>query len=774
MASIAGFLVISVGCGVLGSALFIPAIAVTTVAAETGTTVLEAVPAEVQLPDTWERSDIYASDGTTLLATFYDQNRVLVGIEDISQPMRDAVVALEDRRFYTHSGVDVQGMMRAFINNAIGQEGMQGASTLTQQFIKNSLIQQAQEKGDTAAADAAVEFSYARKLREAKMAVELEKQYSKDQILEWYLNIAQFGPSLYGVEAAANYYFGVKAKDLTVVQAATIAAVTQTPNGLDPENFAERNKVRRDDALSAMLRDAYITKEQYDEAVATDVTASLNITKTQSSCQAADKFSGSGFFCDYVLEEIRNSPAFGKTETERTALLQRGGLRIVTTIDLSMQAAAKEAIEDNIPTGDPSGVAQALSSVEPGTGKIRAMAQNRDYRLEGTPDNTYTAINYNADLAYGGSRGFQPGSTFKPFTLAAWLNAGHALREPFDGSKQRYTKESWNAKCIEGGTMMISLWNVKGGARNPNTALAATTGSMNASYAAMEKKLDLCDIRDLAASMGVTRADDKEWDFYPSQVLGTNVVAPLAMAGAYATFASGGIFCRPTALESVATRDGEEIPLPEDRCERALSEGVANSVSYALQTVIAGGTGTKARLAGGRPAAGKTGTTDDSEAAWFCGYTPQLATAIWAGTPAKPTELKGTIGGKPFRAGAFGGDLSAPVFKAFMDVALDGQEKRGFPAPPNSLLNGKQVRVPSVLGMDANTAKQQLEAEDFTVKFNSQKVFSDNYPANTVAQQSPSGSAYPGGTITLTLSDGPQQQPFPPFPPFPPNDGQSH
>jgi membrane peptidoglycan carboxypeptidase len=755
---LAGFLVVSLACGILASALFLPVVAIAKVATDTGTKVLAAVPADLQLPELSQRSYMYASDGT-LLATFYAQNRVVVSLDDISQAMQDAVVALEDRRFYEHSGVDVQGMARAFINNSANPDEVQGASSLTQQFVKNSLIQQAALEEDEEAADAAIEMSYGRKLREAKMAVELEKKHGKKKILEGYLNIAQFGPSIYGVEAAAQYYFSVSAKELTPVQAATIAAITQLPNGLDPEQFPDANKDRRNDALKAMLRDKYITQAEYDEAIAVDVAESLAITKTPSSCDAADS-RNAGFFCDYVVAEMLRSEAFGKDAAARTAMLQRGGLHITTTLDLKMQGDALAAIETRVPMGDASGVAQALTAVEPGTGKIKAMAQNRHYKGGDTDDVTTTAINYNVDLKYGGSSGFQPGSTFKPFILTQWLISGHSLRETFDGSRTQYSSsDPWSAKCVDGGDVRPpDGWRVSGGARKNNTALAATIGSMNASYAAMLKKLDLCDVRDLVASMGITRADGNEWETIPSMVLGVNEVSPLAMAGGYATFAAGGIYCPPTAIESVTDSAGNAIALPERECRRVFDEGVANAVSYALRQAVAGGTGTAARIKDGRQTAGKTGTTDDSKAAWFCGYTPQLATAIWAGYPGEQKVLSGTIGGV-YYSGAFGGQLSAPVFREFMSDALAGTEKLTFGDVPRKLDVGNQVRVPSVVGMEGSAAKKKLEYEGFSVAISSTRVASDKYAAGTVVEQSPSRWAYPGNTITLKLSSGPAAKP---------------
>ncbi|MDR3106762.1 MAG: transglycosylase domain-containing protein, partial [Bifidobacteriaceae bacterium] len=616
--------------------------------------------------------------------------------------------------------------------------------------------------GDDAAAEAATDRSYARKLREAKMAVELEKRVGKKKVLEGFLNIAQFGPSLYGVEAAANYYFGISAKDLTPVQAATIAAITQRPNGLDPQNFPEENRVRRDDALKAMLRDGYITQEEYDQSISVDVSESLNPTELPASCDAADAFNA-GFFCDYVVREILNSEAFGAEAKDRAALLQRGGLEIHTTLDLALQDAAMAAIGDQVPIGDESGVGQALSAVEPGTGKIKAMAQNRHFKSGTTDDATYTAINYNADATYGGSNGFQPGSTFKPFTLTQWLISGHSLQEPFDGSKQSYSgKDTFPANCVEGGVITgdRSGYSIGGGAAKNNTAYRATVGSMNASFVAMERKLDLCDIAGLAESMGVKRADGNSWDLVPTFTLGVNEVAPLAMAGAYATFAAGGIHCTPTAIESVTDATGDVIVAAKPQCRPVFDEGVANAVSYALQGVVTSGTGRSAALDGGRPAAGKTGTTDKARAAWFVGYTPQLAAAIWTGHPGEQKILSGRIGGRYYGEG-YGGTISAPVFKRFMDTALFGQEKLKFGSVPTELQFGKKITVSSVLGMDARSARRVLEAEGFTVNVSDEPVPSGQHAAGMVAEQDPAGQAYAGGEITLRLSSGLPPPPTP-------------
>ncbi|MDR2252762.1 MAG: transglycosylase domain-containing protein [Bifidobacteriaceae bacterium] len=764
---ISGFLVVSVACGILTSGLLLPVVVVGSAVANTGKAVVEAIDDELEMPQLSQKSYLLASDGT-LLTTFYAQNRVAISLDQVSQAMQDAVVALEDRRFWEHSGVDVLGMARAFLNNAAsGAEATQGASTLTQQLVKNLLIDQAVLAGDEDAAAAASDKSYARKLREAKMAVALEKKYGKQKVLEAYLNIAQFGPSVYGVEAAATYYFGVHASELSVVQAATIAAVTQKPNGMDPVNNPKSNKTRRDAALAAMLRDGYITQGQYTQAVATDVTESLNLTPSRRGCEVVDETVHAGFFCDYVVAEIRNSEAFGKDARERKELLDRGGLTITTTLDIKTQQAAWDAVNGQVPYDDESGVGHALTAVEPGTGRIIAMAQNRLYMSGTTDDPYYTSVNYNADRAYGGSSGFQVGSTFKPFILAAWLEADHSLLEVFDGSRQSYRPAHFPASCLPGGHTMDGNWDIRGGASASVNAYTATAASMNAAYAAMEYALDMCAIGDLLSRVGVHRADGSEWPLNASMVLGSGEISPLTMASSYATFASGGAYCSPTSIDAVIKPDGSVLELPERDCVKAVEKGVADGVNAALERVVSSGTGNQARLSGGRTVAGKTGTTNNNVAAWFCGYTPQLAAAVWTGYPDQSKSLSGKIGNSWYTAGAFGGGIAAPTFAEFMNVALDGAEKLTFDSPPSVIERGRMRPIPDVVGLTEKDATEKLRDAGFASATND-GAYSDTVPEGAVVEQSPRGAAYPGTKITMTLSRGPEPPPVEPEPPIQP------
>jgi len=755
---------LALGGGVLAAGLMMPAVTVAGTGTQAASDVLDAIDADLEIPQLSQKSYMYDLQGN-LLTEFYLENRVVVPLDRISQPMQDAVIALEDHRFWEHSGVDLTGMIRAFVNNS-ADGSTQGASTITQQYVKNALITRAVQEDDAGALEDAQEATYTRKLKEAKLAVALEKKVGKAKVLEGYLNIAQFGQSVYGVEAAAYYYFGVSAQDLDVVQAATIAAVTQSPATLDPAHNPQKNQVRRDDALAAMLREGYISQAEYDQSIAVDVTESLNLTPTKTGCEEADSKDGAGFFCEYVTQWLLHSEAFGPTRADRQTKLEIGGLHIYTTLDPATQAAAKEAVDWRIPPDSETAMGTALSAVEPGTGKIRAMAQNRFFS-NNPKDATATSVNYNVDKQMGGATGFQAGSAFKPIVLAEWLTQGHSLNESFDGTRTNYQGTNWQAHCEPEGTLrIVDNWQVKGSSSYYN-AVEATTRSSNTAYAAMEYKLDLCRIEEMAAKLGVNRADGQKWNHYPSQVFGSNEVTPLAMAGAYATFAAEGKFCEPTPIEKVVDAADNEVVSPSTACTQALDQDVARGVNLALQRVVSYGTGTNANL-WDRPVAGKTGTTDDSMAVWFVGYTPQLAAATWAGNPRAASE--GLVGEYRW---ASGGSLMAASFKRFMAAAMDGQPVESFERPSNELERGKPVQVPGVQGMSEADARWVLQKAGLVGVVGDSQASADK-PVGTVLGQSPSAGSwqYPGTQVTLTISSGPPPEP-PPEPPAKADQGNS-
>jgi len=747
-------LVAGVG-GVLTAGLVMPAVAATSVVTDAGVRLFDELPSELEPQPLSQQSRMYAADGS-LLATFFWQNRIVVPLENVSQHMIDAVIATEDHRFFEHGGVDVAGIARAAVKIATTDE-TQGASTLTQQYVKNVLINDAWAEGDVEAVRAARVADgaegIARKMQEAKTAIALEKRMSKEEILEGYLNIAQFGASVYGVESAARHFFSVSAKDLNYLQAATIAGITQAPNAHDPVLNPEQSEARRNWVLGRMLAEGKITKEEYDAGRATPLAETLNVSEYGGSCVTAGV---AAFFCDYVTKEIMNSPEFGETKADRRRLLFRGGLDIYTTIDMRMQAAADEELKRSVPVDDSSGRAMALATVEPGTGKILAIAQNRNYNpaLESGPGET--SVNYAANFTHGGSKGFPVGSTFKPFVLAEWLESGKSLNTIVDGNKRRWGRNAWKASCL--GNPSYPEWNpanYDGHGRGRMTVLRATEQSINTAYASMTSQLDLCGIAETAAKVGFERADGRDINIVPSTSLGSEESSPLSLASAYATFGAGGVYCEPIAITRVVGPDGTELPVPSANCRQAIDPAVAATVTHALVSTINNGGARPARLAGGRTAAGKTGTTNENWHTWFAGYTPQLSTAVWLGNPDANVPMKNIrINGRYYPL-VYGSSISAPTWARFMNRAHEGLPHARFTAPDRRMVEGERIRIPDVTGRTVPTATDILEDAGFDVRVRDRDGYSDA-PKGTVGWTEPSGRAPAGTTITIIRSAGPE------------------
>jgi membrane peptidoglycan carboxypeptidase len=747
--------------GLLVGGLVLPTVAAANVGTNLAITTFNDLPSALVVKPPSQKSTMLAADGT-VLATFYSENRVVVPIAQIAPIMQNAMIATEDKRFYAHGGIDPTGMLRAGIQNLVSSNSPQGASTLTQQYVKNTLIEAAIQQGDYAAAAAARDASgtqgYARKLREAKLAIALEKVTPKTTILEGYLNIAQFGISIYGVESAANHYFSKHASDLTYLEAATIAGVTQSPTAWDPVANPAASQTRRNFVLGLMKAQGYITQTEYDKGIATPLAGTLHVQSTKVGCVAASAVvAGSGYFCDYVTKIIANDPAFGATAQDRLALLNRGGLTITTTLDPKQQAIADAQVKNGVPVNDPSGVTSAISVVEPGSGKVTAMAQTTNYNSSQDQTPGDSAVNYNTDNQYGGSSGFQPGSTFKPFTLATWLKAGHSVNEVINGTPMQYPMSAFSAPCTKLAGGVYKFGNAEG-AGGVMTVLQATENSVNSAYIAMATKLNLCDIITTASSLGIHQSTAKGGPFQvlPSNVIGSDSVAPLTMAAAFAGFASGGIYCEPIAITSVKDSTGKDLPVPQANCLQALQPNIANAVNYTLTHVWQG-------TAKGVPqppftTAGKTGTTDENQDTWFVGYTPILTAAVWVGFPNSRTPMQNmTIAGVRYGMGhqVFGSSIAAPTWSRFMTQALAGVSVPAFAPIGSNELSGPTVRVPSVAGQDVPTATATLTQAGFKVTVDPNQV-SSTVAAGSVASQSPAAGsqATTGSSITLTLSSG--------------------
>jgi membrane peptidoglycan carboxypeptidase len=768
--------------GVLAAGLVMPAVATTSVVTDTSVRLFDDLPSELDQVQLSEKSTIYAADGT-LLATFFRENRIVVPLSEISPMMQHAVIAVEDHRFYEHGGIDPTGLLRAIVQNATDAEGeVQGGSTLTQQYVKNMLIQAALESDDPLERAQAIEAArtaegtagYARKLAEAKMAIALEQRLSKDEILERYLNIAQFGKSVYGVEAAAQYFFSVPAAEVNYLQAATIAGVTAAPSQFDPELNPEESEGRRNIVLRAMRAQGFITEAEYQQGRATPLVDTLAIGQVRLGCMAANDVANAGYFCDYVTKIISQDPVFGETQADRARLLYRGGLTITTTLDVGLQAAADQEVKAGIPVGDPSGVASAISVVEPGTGKVLAMAQNRIYNSAENSGPGETAVNFNTDNQYGSASGFAPGSTFKPFTLLEWFKQGHGLSEMVDGTV-RLRNENEFVAC--GGRLASRPWpagNADGG-RGVMTVLDATRGSVNNAYLSIASQLDLCAIMAGAEELGIHKAGgqagDGPFDPIPANVLGSQSVAPLTMAAAFAAFAANGTFCDPIAITSVVNSDGEQLPVPQANCRVAMSPEIAAAINYTLSQVWQG-TGRSIGALPGRPSAGKTGTTSANEYTWFVGYTPQISTAVWVGYSEGMIPVQGkTINGRWYR-NVYGSTIAGPTWKRFMVRAHEGREVIGFPPPSARQLGGLNATVPSVVGRSVEDATNVLKEAGFNIVVGPTELSTIAAPG-TVTRTSPgAGSSVTRGTVvTLVLSGGPPPAPPPADPPGCPGPG---
>lgn len=759
------FVVLCIAGGALIAATAIPVAAIAGTTTNTLTGLFEDLPTDIDFTRPSQQSTILAADGSEL-AKFYAENRIVVSSEDISQFLKDAAVSIEDRRFYEHNGVDAQGIMGAIFNNLTGGS-LAGGSSITQQYVKNALIEEGRIANDQEKIEAATETSLGRKLNEARYAIAIEHKKTKDEILTAYLNVAQFGPSQWGVETASLHYFGVHAKDLTLAQAATLAGVTQAPNYWDPEEYPDRAQERRDVVLSKMLELGKITQEQFDEAHATNMADMLSITETPNGCAAAGN---AAYFCNTVVSDLLNSDVLGKTKAERVNALYRGGLKITTTLIPKNQNAAVSAIAEYIDINDESGAQMALTSIEPGTGKIVAMAQNTDYGEPTEDDPTRTTLNLSVGEDQGGGAGFQSGSTFKIFTLIDWLSKGHSSYERVNSNRRVFPASSWTNSCFPDQVADYDPVNAGGGGMGTISVRTATANSVNVSFAEMANKLDLCDIWKTANAMGVHQGklttnkdiqknhavkesgakvgDPLPLFAGPSMILGVNAVTPLSTANAYATLAAEGKMCQPITFTEIKDSAGEVLGTQTSNCKQVIDKNVAQQATNVLR-------GVRAASLWSRQSAGKTGTTDDNTNAWLAGYTPQLATAVWLGHQNGERSLDQTTYKGTYYGAVYGATIPAPVFRLYMENALDETPPTAFNLPTRADKE-PQVSVPDVTGLHYQDAVQRLQNAGFKVTTEGTLEGPQN---ETVLRTSPSASSTvdSGSTIHVIVSMPPAE-----------------
>ena len=792
-ALLAAFLAVSMVSGVLVAGLFLPAVGAAGALTKDGLNLFNTMPDKLDDMPPSEGSTMYASDGKTVIARFYEENRVVTPLSRIAPVMRQAIVAIEDSRFYLHGGVDPKGLVRAFVNNELNDGAqIQGASTLTQQVVKNYQLESAVVAGDKEAAAAAVEKTNVRKIKEIRMAIQLEQTLPKDAILERYLNIAAFGQNNYGVEAASQYFFRTTAAKLTLPQAALMAGVVQTPEAYNPFNHPKASKERRDTVLKRMLDLGMITTAQHAAAVATALPTKPQPAK--SGCITARNYA---YFCDYALKVLITDPryaALGKDEKARLNSIRRGGYKIVTTLDAKLQNGATQTLMKKIPPADASKVATAAVTIEPGTGRVLAIAQNTYFNPVRGPGNT--ELNYGVDEVYGGAAGFQVGSTFKPFVLTEWLTRNKGLYTNVTGDQSTWRGSDFTA-CgapLTQGTFKVS--NSEGSGPSSITAMQATFDSVNLAYMDIASRLDFCNIAKTAEAMGVHLASTRGADpscftkglvsltkmptECPSMVLGSMQISPMTMANAYATLAAEGTYCPPTAVVSITDRAQKKATLGATKCVKdAISPDVARGVVFAGKRVFTEGTAIGQGLKW--PAGGKTGTTDNSVRTWFVGYTKQRTTAV---VVADPTDYPGRYpGGRSlnyrkigdrYYGAVYGATIAAPLWRSIMNIAMDGLEREDWQNPPSKMLEGSGIRVADVTGRSIGEATGILQAQGFKVRVG--RPVAAPFGGDRVAKTSPPGGgrAEKGSTITLYPGDGSQQPEPMPVEPGQPGDQENN
>jgi penicillin-binding protein 1A len=657
-------------------------------------------------PAVAESTKIYASDGSLVTTLHAEQNRETVPLSQMPKVLRDAAVAIEDERFWHHTGVDVRAMVRAAWADATHGKVVQGGSTITEQYVKNVLADR--------------ERTVHRKVREAALAYQLEHKLGKSKILEGYLNTIYFGNGAYGVQAAADTYFGEPADKLTLPQAAMLAGLIRSPNNYDPYDHADAAATRRTAVLDKMASLHMITDQEAAAAKATPLGA---VHKQVSDTYPAP------YFVEAVKQQILDDPRYGAGESpaERQQNLFNGGLRVYTTVDLAKQAEAEQAVAKVLskPATDPEA---AVVSLEPGTGNVRAIVGGRDFFGGGGQ------AKFN--LATQGQR--PAGSSFKPFVLAAAVQQGISLHKLYPAP------QTLDLPLPRGGVWHVRNFEDEGG--GTMDLVQATVHSINTVYARLILEVGPNEAVDVARRLGIT----SHLDPYPSAVLGTNDVTPLEMASAYAALDNKGTAVSPVLITKVTKADGTVLYQHQPDPHPALAPEVVDQVRTVLEQVVQDGTGVAARI--GRPVAGKTGTGEQWRDAWFVGFTPELVTSVWVGFADAQRSMVPPV----TRVKVQGGTWPAQIWQLYMSAALAQTPVTPFPpaVPGASSDNGALKPVPNVTGMPADQADDRLGAEGFTAARVS--VPNGDYPPGYVVGQSPCGGCLaPGGSaVRIEIGTG--------------------
>ncbi|MGN8026488.1 transglycosylase domain-containing protein [Microbacterium sp. 22242] len=798
LSGLAGLVGLSVVAGVLVTASVTPVFAVTGAAATQSIDLFEHLPSNLTVNRPMQPTTIYANDANgqpQVMARFYDQNRIPLTFNQVAPVLYDALLSSEDKNFYSHGGIDITGTLKAVVGNATGSS-TNGGSSISQQYVKNVLLQECEQgvplgddKRDAKlnkcwedAATTVGSAGIARKLQEIRYATAIEKKYSKNDILIGYLNLANFGGTTYGIEAAANRYFGVSAANLSLPQAATLAGMVQNPNAFridqqvgticdkdgnncenSPKDGFKDTLVRRNYVLYRMYANGKITKADYEAAKAQPITPNIQ-TPTQGCAGAG----ANAYFCQYVYTTLRNDHSLdgvlGSTDAERQDKLFRGGLNIYTTLSAQLQGAVVQAMADNTtPTIPGMAFGAAATNLEASTGRILTMAQNTTFSEEKSDVATsgQTSLVYAADYDHGGSTGFAVGSTYKVFTLIDWLEKGHSLRERVDGNLKRQTMHCGSQSI----PMTSDVRNFQNARGYVGTPMDFTAASLNSGFLAMAAKLDLCDINDVAARMGVHTGTMKPVNsrvttYYPGtdtvdlqgpqpfDVLGSKNIAPLDMASVYAAIGNKGVRCDPHAIDKITGPDGAELKLPPTTCTQVIQPDIAATAAYALKGVMAsGGTGSQANPFDGTELIGKTGTNNNDQTMLMMSST-KVATGIWVG---QSTGFENIYD-------FYTKDNNVPNIRYYLGKAIQGEADSlfggdAYPPPTQTLLKQSYSSLPNVVGQTVDQATQTLQNAGFSVSVGA--AVPSNLPTDQVAAQDPGpGQVVTGSTITISPSNG--------------------
>jgi membrane peptidoglycan carboxypeptidase len=777
--------------GIVVAAAAFPAVAISGLAAKAGVETFDKLPSELIVQHSPQITSVYAADGKTQIATMYDENRHDIPIAQVSPLMLKAIVAAEDQNFYHHNGVDLRGIARAFVANSGAGQTEQGASTLTMQYVRQAISYSATNFQDVVNA---TEDTSGRKLREIRFAIALEKKLSKEQILEKYLNIAPFGAGAYGIFAASQVYFNKPPKDLKIEEAALLAGLVKAPTDLDPTDPEKRKRAleRRNWVIDQMVKTQAVTQEQADAAKQTEV--KVVGKSAPNGCVATTTAKKWGFFCDYLYRWWLEQEAFGATPYERERRLKSGGYKIITSLDLGTQSAAQKNVDKILSSSNPS--ALMLAGVEPGSGRVRALAVNRNFKLD-DPNHPQNKVSSNPVKKAKGIRGsypnttnplitgggdivgYQAGSTFKMFTVVAALEKGYPLAYTINAPVQyrsNYIVE-YNGPASCRGTNKYCPKNAAASMAGMKNMWTGFGQSVNTFFVPLEEQVGADKVVDAAKRLGIQfrshgtadtpsdyeRANDtdlaKGWGAF---TLGVSATTPLDLANSYATLAADGKYCAPTPVQEIRDLSGTKLSIGDPQCEQVVDKEVARAAIDAGRCPVGDRSAygkCSGATAGGvhgvvdKPVAGKTGTVEDDWTASMVVTTRQLSVA---GILADPEWAQTNKLGRGDNGGSRNvhSEMVNPAVYKTLDEALDGKEALDFAKPSTTVTYGDQRSIPGDVTCQAvDEVRAKLRDAGFEVEVNDSRETSA-CPAGTVSRIDPSDRTIKGGLVMIYISSG--------------------